>query len=204
METPAPSPRDLDRLLAETAAQHRHLCPRQVLGVRVGLLAGSLHALTVPQPHASKRLLTIVETDGCFATGVSIATGCFVGRRTLRVEDYGKLAATCIDTHSGTAWRILPRPDARAQAAHYAPHIAPHWQQHLYAYQHMPNELLLLAQRVSLTTPIEQIISSKRHKARCEQCHEEINNQREVLHAGRILCRSCAGNSYYRLHSPDP
>ncbi len=203
METPALAPPDLlPRLLAATAAQHHHLCPRQVLGVRVGLLAGSLLDLVVPQPHHSKQLLTIVETDGCFATGVSIATGCFVGRRTLRVEDYGKLAATCIDTRSGIAWRIVPRLDARTQAAHYAPHLSPRWKQQLYAYQHMPTDHLLQAQHVTLTTPLEQIISSNRHKARCEQCHEEINNQREVLHHGRILCQSCAGKSYYQITPP--
>jgi len=74
-------------LLEACAALHRHLCPRQVLGVRMGLFAGQLLDLPLPQPHNSKRLLTIVETDGCAADGVAAATNCWVGRRTLRVED---------------------------------------------------------------------------------------------------------------------
>ena len=37
-----PAPR-LDELLALSAALHRHLCPRQVLGARMGLLAGRGH-----------------------------------------------------------------------------------------------------------------------------------------------------------------
>jgi formylmethanofuran dehydrogenase subunit E len=45
-------------------------------------------------------LLTILETDGCAADGVSAATGCWVGRRTLRVEDFGKVAATFVDTQT--------------------------------------------------------------------------------------------------------
>ncbi len=80
----------LDELLAASAALHRHLCPRQVLGVQMGRLAAELLQLELPQ--SDKRLLTIVETDGCFSTGVSVATNCWVGRRTLRVEDYGKVA----------------------------------------------------------------------------------------------------------------
>ncbi|HZY41747.1 MAG TPA: FmdE family protein, partial [Anaerolineae bacterium] len=73
----------LKELLQQSAAMHQHLCPRQVLGARLGLLAGFELGLTVPQ--SDKRLLAIVETDGCFADGIAVATGCTVGHRTLRV-----------------------------------------------------------------------------------------------------------------------
>ena len=81
---------NLQELLRQSAELHRHLCPRQVLGVRMGLAAGQLLGLSLPQ--ADKRLLTIVETDGCFTDGVAVAANCWVGRRTLRVLDYGKVA----------------------------------------------------------------------------------------------------------------
>ena len=77
--------KSLDKLLLACAALHHHLCPRQVLGVRMGMLAGELLDLDLPQ--GDKRLLTIVETDGCGADGIAVATGCWVGRRTMRVED---------------------------------------------------------------------------------------------------------------------
>lgn len=102
----------LDELLGQSAALHHHLCPRQVLGVRMGLLAGRELGLDLPQ--TGKRLLTIIETDGCFADGVSVATGCWVGHRTLRVEDYGKVAATFVDTDCRQSVRIVPHPGARA------------------------------------------------------------------------------------------
>lgn len=79
----------LDDLLTLSATHHHKICPRQVLGVRIGLLAGRL--LEMPSPQPEKRLLAIAETDGCFVDGISAATGCYVGRRTLRIEDYGKL-----------------------------------------------------------------------------------------------------------------
>lgn len=95
----------LTKLLEATSALHRHLCPRQVLGVRMGMLAGEL--LTLDLPRANKRLLTIVETDGCFADGVAVATNCWVGRRTLRVNDYGKIAATLRSSTNGGSVRII-------------------------------------------------------------------------------------------------
>src|SRR5215203_6520409 len=94
----------LDELLESSTALHRHVCPRQVLGIRMGLWAGELLALEVPQQ--AKRLLAIVETDGCFCDGVAVAANCWVGRRTMRVEDHGKVAATFVDTQTSQAWRI--------------------------------------------------------------------------------------------------
>jgi formylmethanofuran dehydrogenase subunit E len=70
--------KSLAELLAESSVLHRHLCPRQVLGVQMGLCAAALLGLDLPQ--SDKRLLTIVETDGCFTTGLSVATNCWGNR----------------------------------------------------------------------------------------------------------------------------
>ncbi len=105
---------DLAVLLERAAAWHDHLCPRQVLGVRMGVYAAELLALDLPQ--RDKRLLTFVETDGCFANGVAVATGCWLGRRTLRLVDYGKVAATFVDPHTERAIRIRSDLHARTRA----------------------------------------------------------------------------------------
>jgi len=76
---------NLNELLEISARDHNHLCPRQILGVRMGLLG--MRALGFDEPPVKKRLLIITETDGCFADGLSAATGCTVSHRTLRVED---------------------------------------------------------------------------------------------------------------------
>ena len=186
----------LQELLQESAALHRHLCPRQVLGVRMGLAAGDLLGLQLPQ--ADKRLLTIVETDGCFTDGVAVAANCWVGRRTLRVLDYGKVAATFIDTHTGTARRLFPNPAAREAAAAYAPEARNRWEAMLLGYQRMPAELLLCWQVVELTTPVEVLLSRPGARAICELCGEEILNEREIIGDGVTLCRSCAGEGYYQ------
>src|SRR5512147_1651333 len=101
----------LDDLLKDSATHHHRICPRQVLGVRIGLLADRLFEMTLPQ--LEKRLLAIAETDGCFVDGLSAASGCYVGRRTLRIEDYGKTAATFVDILTEQAIRITPRIEIR-------------------------------------------------------------------------------------------
>lgn len=196
IDTPAISP-ELAQLLARSADLHKHLCPRQVLGARMGLLAGELLGLSLPQ--ANKRLFAFVETDGCFADGVSVATGCWLGRRTLRLIDYGKVAATFVDTHGGRAVRIWPRTAAREQARAYAPQAKSRWHAYLAAYQVMPAAELLAWAEVRLAVDLAAIISRNGVRATCTRCGEEIINQREAVQDGATLCQSCAAGGYYTV-----
>jgi len=189
----------LEALLEQSARMHKHLCPRQVLGVRMGMLAGTVLGLELPQED--KRLFTFMETDGCGADGVSVATGCWVGRRTMRMVDYGKMAATFVDTKTGRAVRIWPHPASRERAARYAPEIQGRWRAQLIGYQVMPDDELLVVQPVTLTVSLEAIISRHGVRVTCEHCGEEIINEREVLVDGQVLCRACAGDGYYLMAS---
>jgi formylmethanofuran dehydrogenase subunit E len=147
--------------------------------------------------QVEKRLLVIVETDGCFATGVSTSTRCTIGSRNLRIEDLGKAAATFTDTKLGRSVRIAPSADARALAEEYAPEVPDRWEAMLEGYQRIPDDLLFSWQPVELLTSIEAIFSKPGVRTACEVCGEEIINEREVMRDGQVLCRSCAGFSYY-------
>ena len=93
-------------LLKQSSARHDHLCPRQVLGVRIGL--AGLMTLGLESPINKNTALIIIESDGCFADGIEVATGATIGHRTLRVNDFGKMAATFADVKTGRVIRILP------------------------------------------------------------------------------------------------
>ncbi len=188
----------LAALLERSSELHRHLCPRQVLGVRMGLMGGACLGLAVPQPFESKRILTIVETDGCFADGVAVAANCWVGRRTLRVEDYGKVAATFIDTFTGSAVRIHPRPEARELARAQAPEAANRWQAQLLGYQRLADDVLFACSPVTLSLSLDRLVSRAGYRVVCEQCGEEILNEREIVRDGQTLCRACAAPAYFQ------
>lgn len=187
---------DLENFFETSARQHyHHLCPRQVLGVRIGAYAGELSGLDLPQND--KRLFCIAETDGCLIDGLTSVTNCTVGHRTMHVRDYGKTAATFIDTTTDQAIRILPHPESRKRAEFYAPSAPDRWHAQLEAYQIMPATELLIVQPVLLTISLESLISQHGRRVVCEQCGEDIINERYVQVQGRILCRICAGESYY-------
>ena len=186
----------LETLLKKSARQHRRLCPRQVLGVRLGL--AGLEALGFQRPPADKRLLVITETDGCFVDGLSAATGCTVGHRTLRVEDYGKTAAVFVDTFTGQSWRVAPAQDLREKASAWLPDKSEPYQAQLQAYQSLPAEAMFTLQPVKLKVPLERLLSQPGRRVICAQCGEEIMNEREFQVDGRPLCQTCAGGGYYQ------
>lgn len=187
---------DLQSLLEKSASQHSHLCPRQILGVRMGL--AGMKALGFDAPPSKKRLLVIVETDGCFADGIIAATDCTVGHRTLRVEDYGKTAATFVDTVTGRALRAAPALDIRQKAYAYAPDEPRHYFAQMQAYQVMPDGEMFTVVDVQLKTPIQAIVSRPGVRVNCDVCGEEIMNEREIKQNGLTLCISCARGGYYQ------
>ncbi|UCH59740.1 MAG: hypothetical protein JSV61_16205 [Anaerolineales bacterium] len=187
----------LAQLLEMSAARHSHLCPRQVLGVRMGLAGGA--ALSLAVPRQDKRLMAILETDGCFADGVEVASGCTLGHRTLRVEDYGKVAATFVDVTNESAVRISPRPEIRQQAFMYTEDEERRYFAQLHAYQVMPTNELLVFQPVRLSKRVAQIVSRPGVRVNCTECGEEIINEREIQRGEMILCQGCAGLAYYRV-----
>jgi formylmethanofuran dehydrogenase subunit E len=190
----------LTELLKQSSARHSHLCPRQVLGVRMGL--AGLRLLGLEAPINKQTGLVIVETDGCFSDGLEVATGATVGHRTLRVNDLGKIAATIVNVQNGKAIRFSTQPDVRERAVLYAPEMKTRYYAQLHGYQSMPENELLRQQKVILKPPLAEILSKPSARAKCSQCEEEVINDRQVHVNGVILCRSCASLGYYIAPTP--
>ncbi len=190
-------PVDLSILLEKSASEHDHLCPRQVLGVRMGL--AGLAALGLNAPVSAKTALIIVETDGCFVDGIRAVTGASVGHRTLRIQDVGKIAATFTDLTGATSLRLAPKPDVRLRASDFAPGETRRYFAQLKGYEVMPDEELFNIQKVELKTAPTQIMSHQIARAMCSSCGEEIINEREAIVDGKVLCQTCAFGGYYRV-----
>ena len=188
---------ELHELLKLSASRHDHLCPRQVLGVRMGLAGLKEIGLEAPIQH--KAALIIIETDGCFADGVEVATGATVGHRTLRTVDLGKIAAVFANVKTGKTVRLASCLDIRQRALAYAPEVKKKYYAQLKGYQVMPEAELFSFQEVELDPALATIISRPGVRAKCANCGEEIINERQRYVGGKVLCRTCAGDGYYRV-----
>jgi formylmethanofuran dehydrogenase subunit E len=188
---------ELETLLEKSARDHYKLCPRQILGVRLGL--AGLASLAFAAAPADKRLLVICETDGCFVDGVSAATNCSVGRRTLRVQDYGKTAAVFVDTLTGESLRVAPALDLRQKALALSAQGSDTYQAQMQAYRTLPPGDMFRFTPVRLVESLQALLSRPGLRVNCENCGEEIMNEREIWQNGHCLCRACAQPGYYTI-----
>ncbi|HEV2290109.1 MAG TPA: FmdE family protein [Candidatus Acidoferrales bacterium] len=188
----------LDEYLELAAQAHGHICAGQILGVRLAMLG--LREIGIEDPERErKRFVTYVEIDRCATDAVALVAGCRLGKRSLKFLDWGKMAATFVDLQTGRGARIVAREDSKTRAQEMFPALdKEHAQQN--AYRILSDEELFDKSIVRVEVPAEDLPGFKAPRVICEKCGEGINFKREVVVAGRTLCRGCAGASYYSLH----
>ncbi len=109
------------------------------------------------------------------------------------------MAATFVDVNSGRAVRIAAKESSKALARSMHPEMESKNQQQMAAYREMADADLFDVQWVKVDLPAEEFPGFKGERIVCEQCGEGINFKREVRRDGRVLCRGCAGESYYEV-----
>ena len=187
-----------DELLTKSAEAHGHLCPGQVVGVRMAMLGCRLIGLDEPRSHDQiKKLIIYVEMDRCTADAVAHVTGVKLGRRSLKFMDYGIMAATFVNLETNQAFRMVSTEEARDVAAAYAPEIPEKYQQQLEAYKRMPDSVLFRVQQVEVDVQDADMPGPTRYKATCANCGQIVRDQREVMQDGRALCKPCASEVYF-------
>ena len=188
-----------DILLESSAAAHGHICPGQAVGVRMAMLGCRLIGLDKPTSRDQiKKLLVYVEMDRCTADAVAHVTGVKLGRRSLKFVDYGIMAATFVNLETNKAFRIVSTEESRDLVEAYAPEIADKHARQLEAYKRMPDSVLFRVQQVKVAVPDEDYPGPTRFKATCSQCGQVVRDRREVNRDGRLFCKPCAEDVYFK------
>jgi len=187
----------LDEYLKLAEQAHGHMCAGQVLGVRLAMCG--LRELGIEDPiQDRKRLVTYVEIDRCVTDAVALVANCRLGKRALKFYDWGKVAATFVDLQTGRAVRISAKESSKQRAREMFPALEKEAGQQQ-AYRTMAEDELFEKQWVRVEVAPEDLPGFKGPRVVCAQCGEGINFRREVVVAGRTLCRACAGGSYYKV-----
>ena len=189
---------DFDALLKNSAAAHGHLCPGQVVGVRMAMLGCRLIGLDEPTRNDQiKKLIVFVEMDRCTSDAVAYVTGVKLGRRSLKFVDYGIMAATFVNLETDTAFRVISTEEARDLAPVYAPEIPEKYPRQLEAYKRMPDSVLFRVQKVRVDMNEYDLPGPTRKRASCSRCGQVIRDNRELVKNGYIICRPCAQGAYF-------
>lgn len=187
-----------DNLLEISTKIHGHICAGQVIGVRMSMLGLKRIGIDDPKGEDRKKLYVLVEIDRCATDAIQSVTGCSLGKRSMRWMDFGIMAATFVNLETGKAVRITAREESRELSKKYYPALANKYQQQLEAYKIMPEEELFSFQDVKADIPECDMPGRPMRRVQCEDCADYVQDCREVEQDGKILCRACAGQRYYK------
>jgi len=188
---------EFETLLQESLNSHGHLCPGQVLGVRMSMLGLREIGITDPKGKDRKKLIVFVEMDRCATDAISSVTGCTLGRRTMKFMDYGKMAASFMDLRSQKVLRVIAREDSREKAKKYFPAIKDRSRAQLEAYMVMSDQELFDIKDIKVIVKPEDLPGRPLTRVQCARCGEYVQDMREVIRDGKTFCRSCAFGGYY-------
>lgn len=188
----------ISELLQECERLHGHICPGQLLGVRMALLGCRLVEITDPRGADRKRVIVWVEIDRCMTDAVAAVVGVSLGRRSLKFLDYGKVAATFLNQRTGKAVRISAQDSSRKLADALHPEIESKKERQMTAYRELPDSALFKVEEVSIELDENDLPGHPKKRVTCSKCFEGINDGREAMaEEGRVLCRSCIESAYY-------
>ncbi|MDR1083990.1 MAG: FmdE family protein [Deltaproteobacteria bacterium] len=173
----------LDRALA----YHGHICSGQILGLRVVLKGLSLLGMDPKVPQ--RDLMLFIETNRCMADAAFVITGITLGRRRLLMYNFGKAAITFLDLNTDTAFRVSVNSHIRPSKTE--PDLVAFWSRYL-------DDEILTVQKVTVNLKPEDRPGRPQRRIACSICGEDVLDGRDVLLNGREVCRSCAGEAYYR------
>ena len=191
----------LEVLLEECRAKHFHICPGQVLGVRMALLGCRLIGISEPRTQQRKKIVVWVEIDRCMSDAVSIVTGVSLGRRTLKYMDYGKAAASFLNIETGAAVRIVALESARHLSEVRHPELGDKKARQLKTYKEAFDEDLFKLESIKVSLNRFEWPGPPLVRVICENCNESVADSREItLSNGAKFCRPCFEGAYYQLH----
>lgn len=174
------------------------MCAGQLLGARMAMLGCASIDISDPRGTDRKKLIVWVEIDRCMTDAVSAATGVRLGKRSLKYVDYGKVAATFLNTLTGQAVRLVALESSRQLADQRYPNITDKRERQFRAYSEASDAELFKVEAVKLQIDENDLPGGPRSRVLCSYCDEGINDGREVWTTdNRVACRACANGAYY-------
>ncbi len=195
-------------LLNRAVEFHGHLCGGQVLGVRMASAGLRELGITDPRGREGRDLVIFIEIDRCAADAIIAVTGRTPGRRSIKLMDYGKMAATFVDLAADRAVRISARGDSERKVEQIAATLFPAMSEKeatIAALKEIVESDLLRIQEVEVDVLPQNRPGRPLASTTCRNCGEIVKDMREVVRQGKTLCRPCAlGSRYYTEKSPSP
>jgi formylmethanofuran dehydrogenase subunit E len=182
----------LDESLKAYELTKGRLCPGSLLSLRMALLGCDLVGIDCSRRNDDRVLIVWVEIDRWLADALDVVVGVGLSKRTLKFFDYGKLAATFLNSKTGAAVRIVARKSSRALADTQHPEIISKHERQIQTYYEATDEELFKVAPAKVQLQLMDSPGRPRSRVICEICGEEVNDGREIHLEANVICRPCA------------
>lgn len=188
---------DQDECIKEVEKFHGHICAGIMLGTRMSLLGMKAIGINDPKGEDKKNLIVYVEMDRCATDAILVVTGCQPGKRTMKILDYGKMAATFVNLKTGKAVRVAAKnTDGDSVFTREMIQQNPH----TIDYAKKPDDELFTITEVQVDIGPGDLPGPPMRTVPCSICGERVMDMKDLTIDGKFLCRPCAEDkSYYNV-----
>jgi formylmethanofuran dehydrogenase subunit E len=179
--------------LRECVAYHGHLCMGQVLGVLIS--ERGMELIGTIDPH---EMIVVSENDRCIADALQVVTGTRLGRRSFKLRDYGKMAATFLNTGTGKAFRVWLEGEPVPGGKDFHSLSASERKKVLEEVLKADTGKLLGFEPVIICFSANELPGRPKEHVDCAKCGERVMDGKHVLKGKKEHCIACARGPYYR------
>jgi len=180
---------DYEELIKKGEKFHGHICVGIVIGTRMTMIGMRELGMNPMVPNNNLRVYT--EIDRCYTDAMQAITGCSLGHRNLKYMEYGKTAATFMDTKTEKAVRVSIKK----------PFIVDHskMKELNEFYSQAPEEEILRIENVSINVIRDDGRQTSNSLEICSICSEGVRDNHHTIVDGKVMCKNCAYGSYYTV-----
>lgn len=179
--------RTFEEDVERAVAYHGHLCSGQCIGEKMARYGMRLLALGPEKDR--KSIMVFLEGDRSPADSIGIVTGCKVGKRTFKLYDYGKVAASFVNLDTGRAIRIH-----RKKRMHPA-----EGEDMVQFYRNLPYDEIFAVYEVAINLQPGDLPGPPVEIVHCSICGEDVTDAKRIVRDGNPVCKACNGEAYYRV-----
>ena len=175
----------LDELLDKCIAYHGHLCMGQILGVKM-----AVKGLELARPLTQKDFIVVVENDRCIADAVQTVTNTRFGRRSIKLKDYGRMAASFLNTSTGKSYRVKAAFNGKVDGEDKAA---------VRSVLYLPDEDVVAWQEINMKLRPEEMPGKPKRIVQCQRCGEKVFDGKDIETSEGPVCAACLNGSYYSV-----
>jgi formylmethanofuran dehydrogenase subunit E len=165
----------------------------QVLGVLIA--ERGMELIGTRDPHG---MIVVSENDRCIADALQTVTGTRLGRRSFKLQDFGKMAATFFNSKTGKAFRVWLEEEPVPGGRNFHSLAPGERKKVLEEVLKADTGKLLGCMPVLIRFSENELPGRPKERVDCDRCGERVMDGKHVVKGGKKLCLGCAKGAYYR------